>query len=124
MVEPVEVPILDDFGTPCVSFAKSSGLAYCFGSICHFRPEFGIPDCSDMPIGLLCAGAGPDSVNQPISIDRDSEQIGRPDDFGVPLQGLNLNLATGPVDRSISVCRTRAQTYFKVVFWHQQLSWT
>ena len=67
-------------------------------------------------IFLLCADVGPDSVDRSILVNRDSKQNGRLDDFGVPFLGLNLNIAVGLVDQTISVCRTRVQIDFKEVF--------
>ena len=66
-----------------------------------------------MPIRLLCVSIGLDSV------DHDSKQNGRPDDFGVPFQGLKLNIATNSVDRTISVCR-KSKLFLK---WFLASSW-
>ena len=81
-----------------------------------FRLEFGVPNLFGLRFLLLCVSPDPDSIDQPISVDRDSKQNGLPGDFGVPFQGLKLNIAPGPVDLTILVCRTKFQTCFKVVF--------
>ena len=115
-MEPVEVPILGDFEMPCVSLQKSPDSACRFGSVCCFHSEFDVPGLFDLPFLLLCVNPGSDSVDRPILVDLDSKLIGRPEDSGVSFQALNLNFALGSVGRTISICRTRVQTYFEVVF--------
>ena len=46
----------------------------------------------------VCVSLGPNSIDRPISVNRNSELIGRSDDSGVPFQGLRLSLVADPFD--------------------------